>query len=196
MLFSVYMKLDFSEIVADCYIVCLHLCMLQLICNFDIVDCRYVYWSNDVSSAPCLERAGLDGIHRHTVITGVPHVSSLTIDYSQHRLYWLRVNGNCIESSDMSGGDRQLLMTGLQQPFGIAQYLDRVYWTDWKQQSIESVDKLTGSGRRVLLDGLSFPIHLNIFHVSRQLGTTISYSSNSDDLSVFTYVRIVRILLC
>jgi len=73
----------------------------------------------------------------------------------------------------MSGTDRQLLVTGLQQPFGIAQYSDRVYWTDWRQQSIESVDKLTGSDRHVLLDRLTFPIHLSIFHVSRQLGIYI-----------------------
>ena len=138
-----------------------------------------MYWSNDISSGPRLERAGLDGVQRHTVIAGVPHVSSLTIDYSQRRLYWLRASCNCIEFSGMSGDDRQLLVTGLQQPFGIAQYSDRVYWTDWIQQSIESVDKLTGSDRHVLLDRLSFPIHLSIVHISRQLGTSISFSSNS-----------------
>lgn len=137
-------------------------------CTF--VACRYVYWSNDISSGPRLERAGLDGIHRQTLVAEVLHVSSLTIDYSQHRLYWLSVDCNCIESSNMSGGDRQLLVTGLQQPFGIAQYSDRVYWTDYRQQSIESVDKLTGSNHHVVLDGVGFPIHLSIFHVSRQLG--------------------------
>jgi len=126
-----------------------------------------------------VERAGLDGTHRHTVVAGVPHVSSLTIDYSQHRLYWLRVDCNCIESSDMSGGDRQLLVTDLEQPVGIVQYSDQVYWTDVRRQSIEFVDKLTGSDHRVLLDGLSFPIHLSIFHISRQLGTSVSLSSNS-----------------
>lgn len=140
---------------------------------YNVVACSYMYWSNDVSSGPRLERAGLDGVHRQTLIADVPYVSSLTIDHSQHRLYWLSVNCNCIESSTMSGTDRQLLVTGLQQPFGIAQYSDRVYWTDWRQQSIESVDKLTGSDRHVLLDRLTFPIHLSIFHVSRQLGIYI-----------------------
>jgi len=134
------------------------------------VVCRYVYWSNDISNGPRLERAGLDGVHRQTVVAEVPHVSSLTIDYSRHRLYWLSVDCNCIESSSMSGDQRQLLVTGLQQPFGIAQYSDRVYWTDWRRQSIESVDKLTGSDRHVLLDRLGFPVHLSIFHISRQLG--------------------------
>jgi len=134
------------------------------------VDCSHVYWSNDVSSGPRLEQAGLDGTHRQTLVAQVPHVSSLTIDYSQHRLYWVTADCNCIESSDMSGGDPQLLVTGLQQPIGIAQYSDRVYWTDWRQQSILSVDKLTGSDHRVLLDRLMFPIHLAVFHVSRQLG--------------------------
>jgi len=136
------------------------------------MGCRYVYWSNDISSGPRLERAGLDGTRRQTLVVGVPHVSSLTVDYSQDRLYWLRVDCNCIESSRMSGEDRQLLVTGLQQPFGIAQYSGRVYWTDWRRQSIESVDKLTGSDRRVILDRLIYPIHLSIFHISRQLGTS------------------------
>jgi len=136
-----------------------------------------VYWSNDISSGPRVERAGLDGAHRHTVVAGVPHVSSLTIDYPQHRLYWLRVDCNCIESSDMSGEDRRLLVSGLEQPFGIVQYSDRLYWTDWKHQSIESVNKLTGSDRRLLLDGLSIPVHLSIFHMERQLGTCISFYS-------------------
>jgi len=148
-----------------------------------------VYWSNDISSGPCLERAGLDGIHRHTVVTGVPYVTSLTIDYSQHRLYWLRVSCNCIESSDMSGDDRQLLVMGLKQPFGIALYLDRVYWTDWRRQSIESVDKLNGSDRRILLNRLSFPIHLSIFHISRQLGTALLFHNDFYDVSAFSYIR-------
>jgi len=127
-----------------------------------------VYWSNDISSGACLERAGLDGAHRQTVVFGAPHVSSLTIDYSQHRLYWLRVDCNCIESSDMAGGDRRLLVMGLDQPFGIVQYLDHLYWTDLGRHSIEFVDKLTGSEHRVLIDGLNFPVHLSIFHSSRQ----------------------------
>ena len=129
-----------------------------------------MYWSNDISSGPRLEQAGLDGFHRQTLVADVPHVSSLTVDYSQHRLYWLSVDCNCIESSSMSGGDRQLLVVGLQKPFGIAQYLDRVYWTDWTQQSIESVDKLTGSDRHVLLDRVGVPLHLSVFHVLRRLG--------------------------
>jgi len=134
------------------------------------VSRRYVYWSNDISSGPRLERAGLDGFHRQTVVVEVARVSSLTIDYSQHRLYWLSVDCNCIESSSLSGTDRQSLVTDLQQPFGITQYLDRVYWTDWRRQSIESVDKLTGSDRHILLDRLDVPVHLSVFHISRQLG--------------------------
>jgi len=138
-----------------------------------------VYWSNDVSSGPRLERAGLDGTHRQTVLGGVAHVSSLTLDYSQCRIYWLRVDCNCIESSAMSGGDRQLLVTGLQQPFGIAQYSDRVYWTEWRRQSIESVDKFTGSGREIVLDKFTSPVHLSVFHTSRQIGTSHLFA---DDL--------------
>jgi len=152
-------------------LVCLHICMFYWFIT-GIVSCRYVYWSNDIISGPRLERAGLDGIHRHTIVAGVPHVSSMTIDYSQHRLYWLRVDFNCIESSNMSGDDRQLLVNDLQQPFGIVQYLDRVYFTDLNLQSIESVDKLTGSNHQILLDKLVFPVHLSIFHISRQLGTS------------------------
>ena len=153
-----------------------------------------MYWSNDISSGPRLERAGLDGVHRQTVVAEVPHVSSLTIDYSQHRLYWVNVNRMCIESSGMSGDDRQQLVTGLQQPFGIAQYSDRVFWTDWRRQSIESVDKLTGSDRHVLLERLSFPIHLSILHTSRQRGTptSILFRSYSDDLSTTTTKTIYK----
>lgn len=149
-----------------------------------------MYWSNDISGGPRLERAGLDGTHRWTIVAGVPHVTSLTIDYSQHRLYWLRVSCNCIESSDISGSDRQLLVTGLVQPFGIAQYSDQVYWTDWRQQSIESVDKLSGSERRVLLEGLNFPVHLSIIHISRQLGNTVFSANNSDDLLAFSLSKL------
>jgi len=151
----------------------------RLSCALISVNCRYVYWSNDISSGARVERAGLDGANRHTVVASVPHLSSLTIDYSQRRLYWLRADCKCIESSDMSGDNRQLLVTGLEQPFGIVQYSNQLYWTDWKRKSIEFVDKLTGSDHQVLLDRLNFPIHLSIFHMERQLGTSVSFSDYS-----------------
>jgi len=141
-----------------------------------------VYWSNDISSGARLERAGLDGAQRQTVVTGAPHVTSLTIDYTQHRLYWLRVDCNCIESSNMAGDGRRLLVMGLVQPFGIVQYSDHLYWTDLRRHSIEFVDKRTGSDRHVLIDGLNFPVHLSVFHNSRQLGTSVLFSSNLSSL--------------
>jgi low density lipoprotein receptor-related protein 5/6 len=135
-------------------------------------DCRYIYWSNSVSSGPRIERATLDGRGRRTIVSkDLGQVSSLTIDYTGHRLYWVSVDRACVEMSDMLGMSRQLLISKLQQPFGVALYGDHIFWTDWTTRTIERANKMTGAERSIVRSRVDFPMDLAAFHASRQQGT-------------------------
>lgn len=49
------------------------------------------------------------------------------------------------------GLQRQVIVDELPHPFGLTQYQDFIYWTDFNLRSIERVDKCTGANRTVVL---------------------------------------------
>jgi len=63
-----------------------------------------------------------------------------------------------------------LLSESVPHPFGIAVHDDLVYWTDWVTHSIESANKLDGSGRRVVVGGLEDLMDIHVFNRQRPTG--------------------------
>lgn len=65
------------------------------------------------------------------------------------------------------------ILEGLWHPFAITVFEDTLYWTDWRDRSIEKVDKRNGQGHSTLQDRLSFPMDIRrcvgqlfLFHLS------------------------------
>lgn len=90
-----------------------------------VIYCRYMYWS-DWGSQACISRAAVDGTRRNVIVAKVGRANGLTIDYVQHRLYWTELGQHVIESSDLTGKERAVVISeNLEKPFGLTQYLVR-----------------------------------------------------------------------
>jgi low density lipoprotein receptor-related protein 5/6 len=82
-----------------------------------------MYWS-DWGSKACVSRAAMDGTRQSIIIGKVGRANGLTIDYVQHRLYWTELGHRVIESSDLDGKERAVVISeNIEKPFGLTQYL-------------------------------------------------------------------------
>ncbi|KAJ9592050.1 hypothetical protein L9F63_001429, partial [Diploptera punctata] len=128
----------------------------------------YMYWS-DWGSHGCIARAALDGTQRNILIAKLGRANGLTVDYVERRLYWAELSSKVIESSDLDGKHRvQVITQHIEKPFGLTQYLDFIYWADWKTGNIERANKTNGKNRTVIHSQLDSITDILIFHNSRQ----------------------------
>ena len=124
-----------------------------------------MYWT-DWGSSPKIEKAEMDGSARRIIVTGnLVWPNGLTIHKATNRLFWADAKLDKIEVSDLSGRNRQLLMSSAVadiHPFGLAVYHDMLYWTDWNTKSISSYNLSSGT-KDILVDGLQQPMDIHVF---------------------------------
>ncbi|KAH0616373.1 hypothetical protein JD844_027417 [Phrynosoma platyrhinos] len=137
----------------------------------------FMYWT-EWGGKPKIDRAAMDGSERSTLVPNVGRANGLTIDYVKRRLYWTDLDTNLIESSNMLGLDRDVIADDLPHPFGLTQYQDYIYWTDWSRRSIERANKTSGQNRTVIQNHLDYVMDILVFHSSRQAGWNECASSN------------------
>jgi len=83
-----------------------------------------MYWT-DWGASPKIEMAGMDGSARQAIVTGnLVWPNGLTIDQTTNRLFWADAKLNKIETSDLTGGNRQLILSSGNNihPFGLVVY--------------------------------------------------------------------------
>ncbi|XP_017033989.1 very low-density lipoprotein receptor isoform X3 [Drosophila kikkawai] len=133
----------------------------------------WMYWS-DWGASPRIERAGMDGSHRTTIISyDVKWPNGITLDLVKKRLYWVDGKLNTISSSNYDGSERrQVLYSGeyLRHPFSITTFEDYVYWTDWDKQAVFKANKFTGEDVEAVTAGhmLEHPMVVHVYHPYRQ----------------------------
>ncbi|KAE8613421.1 hypothetical protein XENTR_v10007716 [Xenopus tropicalis] len=137
----------------------------------------FMYWT-EWGGKPKIDRTAMDGSGRITLVPDVGRANGLTIDYAERRLYWTDLDTNLIESSNMLGLDRVVIADDLPHPFGLTQYQDYIYWTDWSQRSIERANKTSGQNRTMIQNDLDYVMDILVFHSSRQAGWNECASSN------------------
>ncbi|XP_070804166.1 low-density lipoprotein receptor-related protein 6 isoform X2 [Pituophis catenifer annectens] len=137
----------------------------------------FMYWT-EWGGKPKIDRAAMDGSERCTLVPNVGRANGLTIDYVKRRLYWTDLDTNLIESSNMLGLDREVIADDLPHPFGLTQYQDYIYWTDWSRRSIERANKTSGQNRTIIQNHLDYVMDILVFHSSRQAGWNECASSN------------------
>ncbi|OXB80251.1 UNVERIFIED_CONTAM: hypothetical protein H355_009971 [Colinus virginianus] len=137
----------------------------------------FMYWT-EWGGKPKIDRASMDGSERTTLVPNVGRANGLTIDYAKRRLYWTDLDTNLIESSNMLGLDREIIADDLPHPFGLTQYQDYIYWTDWSRRSIERANKTSGQNRTIIQGHLDYVMDILVFHSSRQAGWNECASSN------------------
>ena len=69
-----------------------------------------MYWS-DWGSDGRIEKAGMDGSQRRTIISDLKWPNGLSVDFDLQRLYWTDAGSRTIEHSDLFGGNRQVCPT-------------------------------------------------------------------------------------
>lgn len=104
----------------------------------------------------CFTKIGLF-FRRIIVDNNIKWPNGLAIDRIESRLYWNDAKILTIESSDFNGDDRRIIRKSVPYPYGIVIVGAHIYWTDWKTQSLNRADKVTGNNSveiRSNLEGL------------------------------------------
>lgn len=133
----------------------------------------WVYFS-DWGSTPKIEKAGMDGSHRTSVVTfDVKWPNGITLDLVKRRLYWVDAKLNTISSCNYDGSDRQVVLYSsetLRHPFSITVFEDFVYWTDWDKEAVYKANKFTGKNVEPVtaLHMLQHPMTIHVYHPYRQ----------------------------
>ncbi|XP_064097645.1 low-density lipoprotein receptor-related protein 6-like [Macrobrachium nipponense] len=129
----------------------------------------FMYWS-EWGEEPRISRAHLDASQPLTIVTDMGRANGLTIDFKDSRLFWTDIDKMLIESSDLDGHNRQVIVSNLPQPYGLTLYEDYVYWADWKTGTIERAIKSNGENKTRIQGQLHYIMDILIYHSSRQSG--------------------------
>ncbi|XP_011556445.3 low-density lipoprotein receptor isoform X7 [Plutella xylostella] len=133
----------------------------------------WMYWT-DWGNTPKIERAGLDGSHRQTVVSyDVKWPNGLTLDLVRKRVYWVDAKMNTISSCDYDGSARRVVLYStdvLRHPFSITTFEDSVYWTDWDKAAVYRANKFNGKNIEAITSThtLQNPMVIHVYHPYRQ----------------------------
>ncbi|KAJ2950742.1 hypothetical protein O0L34_g9004 [Tuta absoluta] len=130
----------------------------------------FMYWS-DWGESPSIERALLDGTNRKKIVhqdLGFPN--GITIDYKERRLYWTDALKDRIDTSDLDGKHRVQLVPEAKNPFGMTQFQDYIYWTDWYKKSVMRADKRTGKNVTAIRTDLEMVMEIKAVSAYKQNG--------------------------
>ncbi|XP_027721928.1 low-density lipoprotein receptor-related protein 2 isoform X3 [Vombatus ursinus] len=127
---------------------------------------RHIYWSD--ASTNRIEVAKLDGRYRKWLVsTQLDQPAAVVVNPKLGFMYWTDWGRQPkIERAWMDGQQRQTLVSNdLGWPTGLSiDYLnnDRIYWSDSKENIIESI-KHDGTDRRLVSAGVGNPYSLDVF---------------------------------
>ncbi|XP_030029441.1 low-density lipoprotein receptor isoform X1 [Manduca sexta] len=133
----------------------------------------WMYWT-DWGQVPKIERAGMDGSHRQTIVSyDVKWPNGLTLDLVRKRVYWVDAKMNTISSCNYDGSGRRLILYStdvLRHPFSITTFEDFVYWTDWDKTAVYRANKFNGKDVEAITSThtLQNPMVIHVYHPYRQ----------------------------
>ncbi|KAM3856102.1 low-density lipoprotein receptor-related protein 4 [Vipera latastei] len=138
----------------------------------------YLFWT-DWGHIAKIERANLDGSERKILInTDLGWPNGLTLDYDIRRIYWVDAHLDRIESADLNGKLRQVLISQVSHPFALTQQDRWLYWTDWQTKSIQRVDKYSGRNKETVLANVEGLMDIIVVSPQRQTGTNVCGVNN------------------
>lgn len=96
--------------------------------------------------------AFMDGGNASVLVTDLVWPNGLALDWPSRRLYFADAHSGVIECVTITGEDRRKVIEGnIEHPFGLAVFENRIFWSDWITQRLESADKFTGKDHDVLV---------------------------------------------
>jgi len=107
---------------------------------------RHLYWTNCKVKNASVERIGLDGNGRVTIIKDdIDMPRGIAVDQLTDRLFWIDDKVGiffAVESSNLDGSDRQLVVKDKHhEPIQLAITEDSIYWTDRADKAVWSYPK-------------------------------------------------------
>ncbi|XP_048481077.1 low-density lipoprotein receptor-related protein 6 [Plutella xylostella] len=137
-----------------------------------------VFWT-DWGEVPKIERAGMDGdpaTRKVIVKDKITWPNGITIDYTNKLIYWVDAKLQFVDVIDFEGENRRsVVKEGLQYPYALAMFNDKLYWTDWKTWAIDTFDMTTSGPVRELLKSDPVPVDVRVYDGSRQAMPTGDY---------------------
>uniref|UniRef100_A0A673NGJ6 Low density lipoprotein receptor-related protein 4 n=1 Tax=Sinocyclocheilus rhinocerous TaxID=307959 RepID=A0A673NGJ6_9TELE len=171
---SVESKLYYTDVSLDVISVLNWIECTLYILNYVLkIFCRalFLFWT-DWGHIAKIESAYLDGTDRKVLInTDLGWPNGLTLDYDTRRIFWVDAHLDRIESSDLNGKLRQILISPVSHPFALTQQDRWIYWTDWQTKSIQRVDKHTGRSKETVLANVEGLMDIIVVSPQRQTGT-------------------------
>jgi len=128
----------------------------------------YVFWT-DWALNPFISRMGMDGTNITRIVkTGLFWPNGITIDYTTDRIWWVDAYLNVIEYSDYNGENRHIVKSNLPHIYGITNFGDYMYWTEWNLKRVEKANKFTGEEQEILFNSSKLPYDIHVIHPLRQ----------------------------
>ena len=141
-----------------------------------------MFWT-DWGFTPMIERANMDGTGRTAIVmANLVFPNGLTIDFTQDKLYWVDANTKKVETSDLWGNNRNVILDlSFSQhshfPFGLVHHDKDLYWTDWATKSLHRYNGTSMEISTVVV-GISHPMGLVMFETgSVQQGSELLHKS-------------------
>lgn len=96
--------------------------------------------------------------------------NGLSIDYASRKLYWSDEMTSAIESVNLDGSDRKMILLTTGHPFGLDVHNGFVYWTDWTRHELLRAKITDPSSEVVLRSGLEGVMEIRVYDSKRQTG--------------------------
>ncbi|XP_013174926.1 PREDICTED: low-density lipoprotein receptor-related protein 6 [Papilio xuthus] len=137
-----------------------------------------MFWT-DWGEIPKIERAGMNGDQSSRKVIVKDDIfwpNGITIDYDNDIIYWADAKLQFLDAIDFSGGKRKrIIKGGLEYPYALTFFNDKLYWTDWKTWTIYTWDIATNGPIKDVIKSNPVPVDIKVFDGSRQLMPTGDY---------------------
>ena len=164
-----------------------------------------MFWT-DWGETPKIEKCGMNGdtnTRQVLISTNILWPNALAVDYTIDRIWWADAKLHTIESSDLHGKNRRIILSeNINHPFALTIFQSHIYWTDWHHNAINKANKFTGEERSVVKENLYSPMDIHVHHRQRQPIGKIHYNAfkckilKKNYFRVFAYIRLQILLFC
>ncbi|XP_035230565.1 low-density lipoprotein receptor-related protein 8-like [Stegodyphus dumicola] len=131
----------------------------------------WMFWA-DWGEPSKIERAGMDGTHRSTIISkDIRWPNGLTVDLTSQKLFWADAKFHVLCSANYDGSNQRVILSSVRDvkhPFSLDVFEDWLYWTDWESESIYKAEKFSGQNVQSVVNGVSSPMGLRVYHSYKQ----------------------------
>lgn len=147
---------------------------------------RYLFYT-DWDTPAKIGRANMDGTDLTILINGsdIAWPNGLSVDYAENKIYWADAKIDRIESINLDGTGRTVMVPKTEHSFGLAVDNEYIYWTDWLTKSINRANKKNTSEIVPIRGEYGGLMDLQIYDKALQNGTfkalygRLSENSNS-----------------